>query len=474
MSKGIKVFLVSVFVLTLIVILNSCGGQKSQPSAPAPATKTQEKAPAKEAAPTPPPTTAEKAPAAQPAEPTTAPATATGGKPKIVCDEPEFDFGEKRNDEKVEHEFVIKNAGDGQLLINKVRTTCGCTVAQPEKKELQPGESTKIKATLTLANRQGPQTKNITVESNDPENPVLTLTLKGVATSPIIIEPRTLNLGYSIMEDLVDEKVIEVKSNLPDLTFNITNVDMTNLPQFKAEVETVEPGKYYKIKVKQTEKVEPGTTLSKNFTIQTDATIPGKDANDPSVATLRNIQVSVYGRFLGEVDVSPEVISFRVNNDDPEAKTQQYLRIKEGREKGLKITEVIPPTPDIQVELTERAPGDYLLLVKNIPMNNSLKDKEIIVKTTSATKPEIKIPFRVIDIPNFSSRPQNVLGGEGKRMPPQGPNMPPKLPPFKLPPKDQLPKPPTNPPQVPQATPTPQATPAPQTPAPQTPAQTQK
>jgi len=441
MSKGIKVFLVSVFVLTLIVFLNSCGGQKSEPSAPTPAAKTQETAPV-----TPP--SVEKAPAAKPAEQTTAPTASAGGKPKIVCDEPEFDFGERRSDENVEHEFIIKNAGDGLLLIDKVRTTCGCTVAQPEKKEIQPGESTKIKATLKLASRQGPQTKSITVESNDPENPILTLTLKGTVTSPINIEPRTLNLGYSIMEDLVEEKIVEVKSNLPDLTFNITNVDMTNLPQFKAEVETVEPGKHYKIKVKQTEKVEPGITLSNSFIIQTDATIPGKDPNDPSIATLREIRVSVYGRFVGAVDVSPEVITIRVNNEDPEAKTQQYLRIKEGKEKGLKITEVVPPTPDIQVELTERAPGDYLLLVKNIPMNNSLKDKEIILKTSSATKPEIKIPFRVIDVPNFSSRPRNVIGGEGKPNPPQGPNMPPKLPSIKLPPRDQLPKPPANPPQA--------------------------
>ncbi|MGC9055117.1 MAG: hypothetical protein ACP5KS_14680, partial [Candidatus Hydrogenedens sp.] len=265
---------------------------------------------------------------------------------------------------------------------------------------------------------------------------------------------RTVNLGYSIIEDFVEEKIVEVKSNLPDLTFNITNVDMSNLPQFKAEVETVEPGKYYKIRIKQIEKVEPGITLSKTFTIQTDATIPGKDVNDPSITSLRNINVSMYGRFLGAIDVSPEVISYRVNKEDPQAKTQQYLRIKEGKEKGLKIVEVIPPTPDIQVEVTERSAGDYLLLVKNIPMDNSLKDKEIIVKTTSTTKPEVKIPFRVIDIPNFSTRPRNVMGGEIKPNPQQGPNMPHKLPPtsIKIPPKDQLPKPTTPPQQEPAQT----------------------
>ncbi len=452
MSKGIKVFLGFVLVLILIVMLNSCGGKKSEPSAPAPAPTVEKKEPAKESA-TPsalPP--AEKAPA-QPAEQKaeTAPAVATGGKPKIVCDAPEFDFGERRNDEKVEHEFIIKNAGDGLLLIDKVKTTCGCTVAQPEKKDLQPGESTKIKATLSLASRQGPQTKQITVESNDPETPVLTLTIKGVATDPILIEPRTINLGTNIMEDTVGEQIVEVKSNLPGLTFNITKVDLTNLPEFKADLETVEEGKHYKIKLNQVEKIEPGT-YTKSFTIETDAVLPGKDANDPSLMSLRKKNISVYGRFIGAVDVSPEVISIRANNEDPSAKTQQYLRIKEGKEKGLKILEVIPPVPEIGVDVTERAAGDYLILVKDIPMNNSVKDKELVVKTSSTTKPEIKIPFRVLDIPNFSTRPRNVTGGEMKPGP-QGPKVPPQSPNIKLPPKDQLPKPPTPPQGAPQPSP---------------------
>lgn len=452
MSKGIKVFLGFVLVLTLIVMLNSCGGKKSEPSTPAPAPPAEQKEPAKESTKPPALPSAEKTPA-QPAEPKggTAPAVATGGKPKIVCDEPEFDFGERRNDEKVEHEFIVKNAGDGLLLIDKVKTTCGCTVAQPEKKDLQPGESTKIKATLTLANRQGPQTKQITVESNDPETPVLTLTIKGVATDPILIEPRTINLGTDIMEDTVGEQIVEVKSNLPDLTFNITKVDLTNLPEFKADLETVEEGKYYKIKLNQVKKIEPGT-YTKRFTIETDAVLPGKDKNDPSLMALRKRDVSVYGRFIGAINISPEVISIRANNEDPNAKTQQYLRIKEGKEKGLKILEVIPPIPEIGVDVTERAPGDYLILVKDIPMNNSVKDKELVVKTSSPTKPEIKIPFRVLDIPNIPTRLRNVMGGE-KTSGAQGPKVPPQLPNIKPLPNDQLPKPPTPPERTPQQVP---------------------
>ncbi|MGC9054288.1 MAG: hypothetical protein ACP5KS_10425, partial [Candidatus Hydrogenedens sp.] len=82
MSKGMKVFLGLVFVLTLIVILNSCGGQKSEPSTPAPAQqagKTATDTEKVEKPSTPPP--AEKA-LAQPAEQKAVPSATAGGKPK--------------------------------------------------------------------------------------------------------------------------------------------------------------------------------------------------------------------------------------------------------------------------------------------------------------------------------------------------------------------------------------------------------
>ncbi|HOK09136.1 MAG TPA: DUF1573 domain-containing protein [Candidatus Hydrogenedens sp.] len=402
MSKGLKVFL-GLFVLFLMIgLLSSCGGQKSTPT-PTPPTPEQ-----KPAQTTPAPSPAKEAPAEKPQaqqppaqKEATASVESTGGTPKITCDEPEFDFGERSNDEKVEHEFVIKNAGDGLLKISNVKTTCGCTVAQPEKKEIAPGDTTKIKATLTLAGRQGPIAKQITVDSNDPATPQLTLTLKGTATSAILVEPRVINLGQ-IMEDMPQPQTIEIKSNIPTLTFNITNVDMSQLPEFQHTLETVEQGKHYKITLTPTKPIEPGITFNKPLYIETDATLPQKPGQDPNaVNSFKKITVTVYGRSIGPIDVAPDTINVRVDDEDPNAKTQQYLRVKAGREKEFQITEVVPPTPEIQVEVKERAPSDYLLLVKDIPMNESLKDKELIVKTTSKSTPEVKIPFKVIRLPKI-------------------------------------------------------------------------
>ena len=41
--------------------------------------------------------------------------------PRIVCDEPLFDFGEKNNTEFVEHDYPIRNSGTLSLEIRNVR-----------------------------------------------------------------------------------------------------------------------------------------------------------------------------------------------------------------------------------------------------------------------------------------------------------------------------------------------------------------
>ncbi|HNR30511.1 MAG TPA: DUF1573 domain-containing protein, partial [Candidatus Hydrogenedentes bacterium] len=136
------------------------------------------------------------APQPAPAPAINAPTPAPEGPaPKIVCPDPEFDFGEKDEDVSVEHEFVIRNEGETPLEITNVRTSCGCTAAKPKDSTVAPGSETRIAATLSLRGRQGENAKTITVMSNDPVTPNLVLTMKGVVTAPIMYEPRVLNFG---------------------------------------------------------------------------------------------------------------------------------------------------------------------------------------------------------------------------------------------------------------------------------------
>ena len=98
--------------------------------------------------------------------------------PKVGVQQLEYDFGNINEGDVVNHSFVISNNGGDLLKILDVRASCGCTAASPEKKELKPGESTNISVSFNSKGRKGPQTKTVTVTTNDVEKPSLALNIK--------------------------------------------------------------------------------------------------------------------------------------------------------------------------------------------------------------------------------------------------------------------------------------------------------
>lgn len=99
--------------------------------------------------------------------------------PKLSVSEEEYRFSPVTEGEDVVHTFVITNTGKSTLYLRKLRQSCSCTIVQPDKNELQPGESTNIKATFRTYNKSGHQMRTIDVISNDPERPKITLKIVG-------------------------------------------------------------------------------------------------------------------------------------------------------------------------------------------------------------------------------------------------------------------------------------------------------
>ena len=99
--------------------------------------------------------------------------------PVVAVDEAEVNFGTMKQNEKFEHDFVLTNKGKSTLYIRKIKSSCGCTAVQPEKKQIEPGERVKIRTVFNSAGRRGNQHKNVTVITNDPKRSSLILRIKG-------------------------------------------------------------------------------------------------------------------------------------------------------------------------------------------------------------------------------------------------------------------------------------------------------
>jgi hypothetical protein len=100
--------------------------------------------------------------------------------PHVAFDNAEFEFGTLKQGESISTDFVFKNTGKSDLVIRKVKASCGCTATSPEKMVIKPGETSKIATTFNSRGKRGRQNKTITVITNDPDSPNTILKIKGV------------------------------------------------------------------------------------------------------------------------------------------------------------------------------------------------------------------------------------------------------------------------------------------------------
>lgn len=104
------------------------------------------------------------------------------GNPELKFDNESHEFGDIQSGTAVSITFTFANDGDEPLTIEKVKTSCGCTVAKLEKRTYQPGEKGTLEVTLNAKRLLGHIQKRVHVISNDPDRPDVRLTVRAQVT----------------------------------------------------------------------------------------------------------------------------------------------------------------------------------------------------------------------------------------------------------------------------------------------------
>jgi hypothetical protein len=100
--------------------------------------------------------------------------------PKIEFEKPVHDFGTILQGGDGTYNFVFTNTGKEPLILNNVKSSCGCTKPQWSAEPVKQGEKDTVKVGYNTK-LVGPFTKTITVFSNA-SNSTVTLTIKGAVT----------------------------------------------------------------------------------------------------------------------------------------------------------------------------------------------------------------------------------------------------------------------------------------------------
>ena len=133
--------------------------------------------------------------------------------PGIRAVEGTRDFGEVYSGTRLDHTFRLEAVGTEDLVINRIKPSCGCTVATTEVIEadgsrrayvlnepLAVGTQLEVSCTFDTAGKRGPQLKPVNVYCNDPRG-VARLVLKANLKDYLTASPSTVLLGrFSIIE----------------------------------------------------------------------------------------------------------------------------------------------------------------------------------------------------------------------------------------------------------------------------------
>jgi hypothetical protein len=160
-----------------------------------------------------------------------------------------MDFGSVMQDSVIRGKIQFVNSGDSPVVISRVHTSCGCTAANLDKLEYQPGEAGEVDIQFNTKGFSGAVRKYVTISLTQGQPSNTRVVLQAQIKTPIDIEPAFIDLQNILLEDSENERFISVTNNTKDpLIVEEIKTNIKDLEIFLNSV-TLQPGSKEKIKV---------------------------------------------------------------------------------------------------------------------------------------------------------------------------------------------------------------------------------
>lgn len=140
-------------------------------------------------------------------------------------------------------EFPFKNTGTSTVIILGTESSCGCTVPEITEKTYAPGASGKLKARFEVGDRQGLQTKQLTVKTDAGDQ---LLAFSVTLPTRLLVTPR-LHV-FRVGEPSEQIFTVAIRSDGPVSSLTLGSPS----PNYTAEITEKTPGTDYEILVRLT------------------------------------------------------------------------------------------------------------------------------------------------------------------------------------------------------------------------------
>lgn len=211
-------------------------------------------------------------------------------------------------------------------------------------KEIPPGGVGEVKATFRSKGYHGRVKKVITVETNDPDNPHVRLSIFGEVVAEVTINPRYVNFRNVSKQELPDPIPLEIKLG-EDRNLRILEVSTDNPFILLEEKKRTETEAVYDVSLAGN---VPTGKLTGKILVRTNS----KKSSDT--------QVPCYAFVQGRVRVSPQLLSFGLIRPGEPATREITLRAIGGQD--FSVERVKATTDAVRAEILPEPEGKVVRL----------------------------------------------------------------------------------------------------------------
>lgn len=320
--------------------------------------------------------------------------------PKIFVENPSRQLDPIHEGDKIDIIYTVENRGDAELIINDVRTSCGCATVKLKTAEkiVAPGGSQDILVTFNSKDRLGKQDKSVTLFCNDPDQKRLKLAFSVEVETYFTISPKQKYDFRSVRQGQVLPKPIDV---LPAKAGTVVEVVSVVFPL----------GALFSYR---TDPLQGKEAVGQRLTLTVDESAPLGEIRGRVEVTARVGEFSetksliIQGSVSGELSVVPP----RVRLDTPSVRGNQLRPVKLTAILGNRIRILgvdAGPNIDVTVESNEKLTSHTIRLKIAENATDGPHGAELAIWTSSIVQPLIRVPIFMHVAPRLSIEPPMVL-----------------------------------------------------------------
>ncbi|HTV42920.1 MAG TPA: DUF1573 domain-containing protein [Candidatus Sulfotelmatobacter sp.] len=312
------------------------------------------------------------------------------GTPTIQFDTNFCDLGKLTAPGKVSGVFTFKNTGSAVLELAPPDTSCGCTVAKVVPDKLAPGQTGAITYTISLDHVMGQVQKQIMVHSNDPKTPEVDLTVQLDYTPLYELSPMVLRMSLPADKDEAQASFLITRNDNQPLGLEkiVTSQKWVTAVLDPSDSPQASSGH---VNVTVHRPPHPPTMIVANVQLWA-----GNQVDRPVQTMFLSCDIQ------GELKATPAQIYWVIPNfgdsitNYPDQVLTRKVELDSILDKPVTIDHVRSSIKGMNAEVTPTDAGKlFTLILKFAELPHEFTSGDVIIDTSSASLPELKVPVVV-------------------------------------------------------------------------------